>query len=283
MISGEGIPAPKQNELDVAAILHAVWRRKLVLVITIIAAVGAAVWLALTATPIFRADVTVTEVSDSADGGGGGMGSQLSGLASLAGVNLAGGERSRERAAILQSRRLVEEFVKRNGVVDLLAAGSPKSLSLWQTVRQFRKDVLVINEDKLKGVTVISMQWTDPATAARWANQFVTLANELMRDRAIDDANRNIAYLNKQIAGTSAVELQRVMYNIVESQMKTLMLANGRNEYAFTVVDPAVPPEVRFSPRRTLMVLTGFALGIFFGGILAVIYHKVAGMRSRRQ
>jgi uncharacterized protein involved in exopolysaccharide biosynthesis len=282
MIAREKLPVPEQQELDVVAIFRAVWRRKVVVIITTIVTVAAALLLALTATPIFRAEVTITEVSESPDGSGGGL-SQLSGLASLAGVNLTGAGKGRERAAVLESRRLAEEFVKRNGVIDLLSAGSQKPLSLWLAVKQFRKDELNIAEDKIKGVTVISMNWTDPVTAARWANQFVALANELMRNRAIDDANRNIAYLNKQIEGTKEVELQRVMYNIVETQMKTLMLASGRNEYAFSVVDPAVAPEVRYSPRRTLIVLTGFALGVLIGSILAAIYDKVAESRFRNR
>jgi uncharacterized protein involved in exopolysaccharide biosynthesis len=282
MIASEKFSAPEQQELDAAAIFRAVWRRKVVVIITTTVTVAAALLLALTATPIFRAEVTVTEVSESPDGSAGGL-SQLSGLASLAGVNLTGAGKGRERIAVLESRRLVEEFVKRNGVLELLAAGSSKPLSLWLAVKQFRKNELNITEDKIKGVTVISMNWTDPVTAARWANQFVALANELMRNRAVEDANRNITYLNKQIEGTKAVELQRVMYNIVESQMKTLMLASGRNEYAFTVVDPAVAPEVRHSPQRTLIVLTGFALGLLIGSILAAIYDKVAQTRSRNR
>jgi len=60
-----------------------------------------------------------------------------------------------------------------------------------------------------------------------------------------------------------------VIYNLIESQIQTLMLANARDEYAFTVVDPAVAPETRTSPRRKLIVLSGGALGVFFGVLAA--------------
>jgi len=43
------------------------------------------------------------------------------------------------------------------------------------------------------------------------------------------------------------------------------MLANVRVEYAFTVIDPAVPPERRISPRRSLYVLVGALLGFTLG------------------
>jgi hypothetical protein len=40
-----------------------------------------------------------------------------------------------------------------------------------------------------------------------------------------------------------------VLYNLIESETKTLMLANARVEYAFTVVDPAVVPGATCQPQ----------------------------------
>jgi len=52
------------------------------------------------------------------------------------------------------------------------------------------------------------------------------------------------------------------MYDLIEQETKTLMLANARTEYAFTIVDPAVAPEVRIQPKRTLMALGGLVAGL---------------------
>jgi uncharacterized protein involved in exopolysaccharide biosynthesis len=112
------------------------------------------------------------------------------------------------------------------------------------------------------------VEWTDPGTAAEWANGLVTLANENLRERARSGAERNISYLNAQIKETSLVPLQQVMFNLIENEMKTVMLANAREEYAFTVVDHAVPPEIRSRPQRTLLVI----LGTMFGGFLSLIF-----------
>src|SRR5205823_3365385 len=117
----------------------------------------------------------------------------------------------------------------------LLSRGAKKPPTLWVAVEKFRKTCLMITEDKLKGLTTVSIDWTDPATAASWANSFVALANEILRTRAIDDANRNIDYLNQQVAHTNVVELQQVMYKLIEQETKSLMLAKGRVEYAFTI------------------------------------------------
>jgi uncharacterized protein involved in exopolysaccharide biosynthesis len=69
------------------------------------------------------------------------------------------------------------------------------------------------------------------------------------------------------------VEVQRSIYNLIESETKTLMLANVRTEFAFTVIDPAVPPERKYRPHRSLYVLFGLFLG-FAIGVLAAYWRS---------
>lgn len=266
---------------DIAPLWPVVWRyRYLIIAITAISG-AVAVVLALTAPLIYRAEVTVTEVHENTMGGGSSIAGQLGGLASLAGVNLQASNSNQNAAAVLQSRHLVEEFIKRNQLLPQLLPDSDKPPTLWSGVKKFRDDVVNIRDEKRTGTTVVAVDWTDPAVAARWANQFVSLANELLRTRARDEASRNIAYLKSQMEQTSAVEVQRAMYGLVESETKTLMLANGRIEYAFAVVDPAVAPEIRIRPKRTLMVLFGLALGFVLGTAVAFLVHRWKGQRHR--
>jgi uncharacterized protein involved in exopolysaccharide biosynthesis len=117
----------------------------------------------------------------------------------------------------------------------------------------------------------IDIDWNSAAEAAQWANGFIALANERIRSRAIDEATRNIDFLNKQIATTSVVEVQHALYNLIENETKTLMLANAKVEYAFTVIDPAVPPDRKTSPRRSLYVLFGAFLGFSIGVLIAYV------------
>jgi uncharacterized protein involved in exopolysaccharide biosynthesis len=64
--------------------------------------------------------------------------------------------------------------------------------------------------------------------------------------------------------------------------MKTLMLANGRTEYAFTIIDPAVPSEIRKSPQRVIVVIVGLALGLLIGIMTAFTRERVARARADR-
>lgn len=278
MISGDTATQP--DEIDLIAVLRVAWRLKY-LIAGIAALFGlAAVILALTATPIFRSQVVVAEVNEGNMNAASSLASQFGGLANLAGVSLPVDGIGREARAILKSRRLAREFIETNGLLAELSPAVSTPPSLWSAVNRFRESVLTINEDATEGITTVSIDWTDPAVAASWANGFVTLANELIRTRALEEANRNIDYLNKQIERTNVVEVQRVMYNLIESETKTLMLANARAEYAFTIVDPAVMPEKRRSPRRKLMVLSGSVIGLFVGTIVALAYNLWRRIRA---
>jgi uncharacterized protein involved in exopolysaccharide biosynthesis len=273
-------PIEIDDKLDVLALISLLttyWRT--VLVSTVVFGIAALAY-AFLATPIFRAEITVTVVKErGGEEGSSGLSGQISDIANLAGVNI--GENSDEDAykAVLNSRHLIQVFIERYGVLPILAHGKPKAPSLWNGVAFFHDNVLIIKDDTRKSVTIIAINWTDPVVAARWANDFVALANELIRTKALEQSKRNVEYLKEQTANTTAIEVQHALFSLVESETKKLMLANERIEYAFAVADPAVAPEIRSSPKRTLVLLAGLALGLFVGFSIAFVRARLAVRR----
>lgn len=270
----------QEHEIDVLSAFWAVWDQKyLVLAISLLGGLVAAAF-ALTAVPIYQAQVTVTEVSDTAMSGAGSLMGQLGSLASVAGLNLNTNGSDAERPAVLQSRALIAAFVDKYNLTPLIQRKSEQAQSEWLAVERFRGSVFDLHEDKLKGTTTISILWRDPVVAARWANDIVGLANEMLRTRAIQESTRNIEYLNEQLKKTTVVEIQRVMYSLIENETKSLMLAQGRKEYAFSVVDPAVAPEIRYSPKRVLWVISGLFAGGFLGSLFVWVRNAVRRHRT---
>ena len=264
----------RTDEIDLAAAWRIAWGSKYLIsaLALLIAAIAGVV--AFNITPIFRADTVVLPVRNGM-GGIGNLSNQvggLAGLASIAGINLdSAGGTDREAKAILDSRKLAEEFIKQNNLLEVLVPRSSKPSTMWLAVKAFRDDVIAIREDKRTGETTVNINWKDPAIAAQWANGYVALANERIRARAIDEANRNLKFLNEQIEKTKVVEVQKSMFNLVENETKTLMLANVRAEYAFTVVDPAVAPERKISPHRSIYVVVGGLFGAMIGFLIAYV------------
>jgi uncharacterized protein involved in exopolysaccharide biosynthesis len=280
MIPAEHVPA-SDDGIDLIGLWNVVWGRRYLITVSTIFFGLAAVVLALTSDHIYRSEVVITQVSDSGVGALGGLSDQLGGLAALAGVSLGTSSGPRQDApAVLRSRHLVEEFIRRFDLIPILLPDSDQP-TLWFAVLQFTSEVLDIREDRRNGTMTVAIEWRDPVVAAQWANDFVALANEMIRGRAMNDASRNLEFLNKQLEQTGVVELHRVIYNLIESETQTLMLANARQEYAFSVVDPAVPPELRVRPRRRVMVMVGAVLGLVLGTLAAFALNGLAQWRAR--
>ena len=57
--------------------------------------------------------------------------------------------------------------------------------------------------------------------------------------------------------------------------MKTLMLANGRTEFAFTIIDPAVTPRSA-EPKSVIIAISGVALGLLIGIVAAFTRERMS-------
>jgi uncharacterized protein involved in exopolysaccharide biosynthesis len=274
----QATPVQIDEKLDLVAFIQLFRDYRWTIAISTLIVGSIATTYALLATPIFRAEITVTIVEQKDEGFGSQLGGSLSDIANLAGVSV-GSKDEDAFKAVLGSRYLIQKFIERYGLQPVLSRGAKKPLTLWKAVKQFRENVLFIKDDQRKGTTVVSINYTDPVVAARWANDFLALANELIRTKSLEQAKRNVAYLTDQTGKTTSVEVQRALYTLVESETRKMMLANERTEYAFAVADPAVAPEIRSSPKRTMLLLAGLGLGMFIGFSIAFVRARLAARR----
>ena len=273
-------PVEIDEKLDLVALINLFRDYRWTILVSTLVLGALATTYGFLATPMFRAEVTLTIVKDK-EGNGSDLGGQLSDIANLAGVNI--GQSADEDAdkAVLSSRHLIQVFIERYGVLPVLQGREPKPPTLWKAANHFHDDLLNIKDDQRKGTTLVAITWKDPAVAARWANDFVALCNELIRTKALNQSQRNVDYLTEQAAKTTSVEVQHALYNLVESETKKLMMANERIEYAFAVADPAVAPEIRSSPKRTLLLLGGLGLGGFIGFSIAFVRARLSVRRPQ--
>jgi uncharacterized protein involved in exopolysaccharide biosynthesis len=221
--------------------------------------------------------------SSSRLGGLGSLAAEYGGLASLAGINLPGRERKDEALAVLQSELLTETYVKDNDLLPVLyhkdwdAAShrwtTRRPRTLWDANRYFKRIRQVV-EDRKSGLVIMTIKWTDAATAAAWANGLVKLTNNYLRQKAIDESERNIQYLNEQAEKTHVVEVQKAIYSLLQDEINREMIARGRDEFALKVIDPAFVPERASSYGRGMMSLFGFAAGII-GSLMVLLGRNV--------
>lgn len=268
------------RELGVMDLVAILLRRRWALASTVLLGGLVAGVLAFVAPKKYQVAVLMVPVSSPGQGGLGSLGAmagQLSGLSSLVGVSLSAGANERTEAiAVLQSAELTRKYIQERQLLPVLYSSSwddrkgawrpdAKPPTLWLANEYFSKKIRRVNEDTRTGLISLSITWTDPAVAAKWANDLVRVANEELRDRAILESQRAISFLREQAEKTTVLELKTAIYSVMKSEIEKEMLAKGREDYALKVVDPAVTPERHSSPSLVLWILGGVGGGFLIG------------------
>jgi LPS O-antigen subunit length determinant protein (WzzB/FepE family) len=107
----------------------------------------------------------------------------------------------------------------------------------------------------------VSVKSQSPIAAKNWAEWLVRDINEHMRSQDIEEAEASIGYLEGKLNETNIAGMQQVFYQLIESETRTVMLANAQKEYVFKTVDPAVVPQEKSEPKRALIAVVATMLG----------------------
>ncbi|MCF7509150.1 Wzz/FepE/Etk N-terminal domain-containing protein [Vibrio sp. D54] len=292
------------DEFDLNELLKTLWKGKWIIIATTFFFSIASVIYALSLPNIYKSDALLAPAESSGNGGLSKMSSQLGGLAALAGVNLGGGESSQTDLAVqvMKSRQFVELFINKHDLLVPLMASKgwdvaantlildvekynttekkwvrePKGLrgpkpTAQEAFEVFKRDIFNITRDKDSGLYTLSIKHYSPYVAKQWVNWLIQDINDVMRERTISETSQNLAYLNTQLQKTSVADMQSTFYKLIEEQTKSLMLAEVQEEFVFKTVDPAVVPELKSEPKRSLIVVLGFLFGALFSVMLILI------------
>lgn len=246
----------------------------------VVVCVGLGVIYALTAPPVYRAEVVLAPVSS--DRVTGGL-AQMTGLASLAGIDLGVSGDKTHALAMLQSRWFIQEFIRERNLLPVLFSELwDSNAGTWKNsdpakhpdvrdgVALFDRKVRFISEDRRTGLVTLAIEWKDPEVAAEWAKELVRRINEDVRQRDIRESESKLQYLNEQLEKASLLELRQAIARVIEGQISSMMVAQAQPEYAFSVIDPAVVPKDRVWPKRTLIVIVSFVLGGVIGALVVL-------------
>jgi uncharacterized protein involved in exopolysaccharide biosynthesis len=273
-----------------------VWANRRVVIVTTAVIVGLSLIYVFVARDWYRAEVLMKLADQKQNQGllGGLSGGGLGGLASLAGIDIGGENKSAEPLAVLKSREFAEAFIKDLNLLPAFfyrqwdasakrwkSSDIDKQPDIRDGIKYFEKTILTVKEDKKTGLITLSVDWTDPATAAAWADLLVERANDRMRQRAISDADGSVKYLKQELAAATVLALQQSIARVLEIDLQKLALANADKEYTFRVIDHAQVPKRKWvdHPHRVLIVLAAFLLGVIGSGAFVVARD---GVRRRR-
>jgi uncharacterized protein involved in exopolysaccharide biosynthesis len=286
------MPASSDGFISLEALLARVWAGRWWVIACVVLAGAAFATAAFQMTPVYRSAVVLIPGGEERAGLSGALGSalgSLGGLASLAGVNVgSGGQGTEESLAVLRSRQFTEQFIDTEGLMPKLypkkwdaTAGKwrvPESErpTPARAYKYFDQRIRSVSLDRKTGLVTLQIDWRDPAEAANWANELVDRLNAEMRARAIAKSEASLGFLQKELAATAVVDTRAAINRLIESQVNQRMLANVTMQYAFRVVDPALPADrddpVR--PKKLLMTAAGVFVGLVFGMLLTIFVRR---------
>jgi uncharacterized protein involved in exopolysaccharide biosynthesis len=287
------------------------WSRRWLLAAFIVVAVVASALYALTRTIEYESKAELAQVKEDNSQLGGAISSvvgQLGGLVGGLGGLSNSGTSVEESVEVLRSRDFSLHFMNEHGVLQFLfphrwdsTAGrwkvDPRSsspslmnrLAAWlssmppavivprapgpspdQAMRAF-ESLRAIEVDRRTNFVRLSIRGPTPEMARAWATAMITELNDLLRQRALEDARRAVTALSQKVE-TEPLQSTRVIASaLLESQLRHEVSAESRREYALRVLDPPSLPDERYAPRRTRIVLIGAMLGFFLGAMYVVL------------
>jgi uncharacterized protein involved in exopolysaccharide biosynthesis len=284
---------PEEDELSLIDLWNIVWKRKwLWLTLGPLAGI-IGIFVALDSTEIYRSQVLLAPADENESGGGlAALAGQFGGLASMAGINIGGGGDTVTAIATLKSRKFLLPFLLDKNLTTTLfrdewdaesktwigtserrgLEGKPTDVELYE---RFSEEILRVSEDKKTGMVTLGIEWEDPELTTIWANELSELINSHLKEKAKAETEKNLEYLETQLTETQVIEIRESLYDLIESQTQSAMLANAREEYAFRIIDPAFVPEERIRPNRLRIVMASGILGGFLGIFLCFVFHSV--------
>ena len=298
-------PADELDLLELLGALRADWLR---LFAAVAVASALSVTTALAIPDVYRASVVLAPAEE-ADSLGGLLG-QTGSLAALAGFSL-GLEKPVDPTSLaletLRSRHFFAEFAERRDVLvpllatdywdketrelvvdpDLYDVASGQWVREPEPGRSVEPTILEAHEEFVElleiersgesGIITIAIEHASPQVAHDWLLWLVADLNERIRREDIEEAERSIAFLEEQVGLTSVADLRAVLFQLIQSQTETMMLAKVREEYVLETIDPPFVPEKKDWPHRALICIVGAFLGGVIGVAWVLLRHALRG------
>lgn len=292
---------PQDDEIDLLELWSVIWRSKWIIGIVTIVFMISSVLYALSMPDEYQSTALLAPASTSSTSSLSKLAGQFGGLASLAGVNLAGssaGDKTVIAMTLIGTWGFLESFIANNHlevevfaakgwnkktkkllidndlydekisswvrVVDL-ARGETSVPSSWELYEKI-KDRIKIKQDQETGLISLTVEHYSPVVAKKWVDLLVVAINQHIQLEDKKEALNSINYLKEQANKTRIAEMQTIFYQLIEEQVKALMLAEISSEYVLRTLSAAKVAEERFKPKRTLTVV----IGIVCGGGLSV-------------
>jgi len=284
-----------KDEIDLQKLFMFLWdSKKLIILITSIFAIGS-VAFALNLKNYYKSEAVLALAEPSNDSS---MLSSISGLASMAGINLpgAGSDKSNLVIETIKSRAFLKHLLSIENILPPLLAAKEydvdskqliydpkvydKNSESW--VRKPTKNQQIepsyleahevylssfsITKSKSNGFILMTMDHLSPVFAKNFLNLIIKEANELLRNQDLRESSDAIDFLTSELPKSNLLSMKEAINLLVQSRLETQMMAKINADYVLKVIEPPFVPEKKFKPKRAIICI----LITIFGGFFAI-------------
>jgi len=228
---------------------------------------------------------------------------RYSGVASLAGISLpsgAGQDKSLLVIETIKSRDFLRHLLKDKKIkINLMAYDSynpstnelqidneiyDESNEIWLEndfydqreptfleVYEIYRENLSASQDKVTGFVQLSFTHISPFFAQNFLERIIDEANNLLRVKAIDEADHSLNFLRQLLPQISEKDIQISINSLIKQQLQSKMLASANQDYLLKSIDRPFFPEKKSDPQRSLILVMGFMIGILINFIYLMI------------
>lgn len=254
--------------MDIKDYVDILWRRKWIVLLTTVAALAVAVVGTGFVKPAYQASTTL-RVAASASGPLGATAVSVS------------NQLINTTAQIAASRPMLDQVVTQLNLKELpviTSAVIPQTELIKITVQHSNPQVAAKVANTLAGMLIA--QSNELYTGGTVSSQEV-LAQQLAQYKADLDQSQQAynallaltpaAPADKVTAALDTLQLKERNYETLQLQYDSALLQQQVRSNMTTVVEAAIPPKSPIAPQATYNYLLGFALGLFFGIVLAFL------------
>lgn len=292
----------KDDEIDLKELFSVLWKAKFkILLITALFAIASVVY-ALSLPNIYISTIKLIPAQQEQSGGLSSLASQYGGLAAAAGINLGGssGNDLQSTAELMKSWWYVESFITKNKLKPLfmavvgwntetkelvyddkiydkatqkwLISKDNKSLepNSYETYVRVVNEFISVSVDEDLGTLNISAKHYSPLVAYSLVNLLKKDIDNYARQHDKEDAQASVSFIEMKILETNNTQIQEMLYSMIESNTKKLMLTEISDEYSLRTAVPPMVPQQKALPSRGLIIVLGILLGFIISCLLVL-------------
>ena len=276
------------EELDIPKLFSVLWAKKYIIICITILAATASIFYALSLPNIYISKSLLVPAGSEKS-----LSSRLGGyssLAGLAGISLPANSVNKSTEAIERIKSydfFIEQFLPNIEYKDLVAAEKWNEITntvdhsdlskleepTYQEAYEIYQKILFITEDKKTSFISMKVEHISPFIAQKWLILIINNINSHMRDLDIAVARNSLNFLNNTIQTVNLSETRIAISNLIEGQIKILVLAESNEDYVFKPISFPIAPEKKSGPTRSLICIYGTVLGFLLSIIISLISH----------